>query len=82
MVACSHRATGGVDMSEFKHLPGCAHVQNMARPRSMRLIGPTCQCGEYYESLEKRQEWLESDEGKRKIKEITDQIEADTEEQT
>ena len=43
-------------MDDVEHYSWCAHVQNMARPRSMRLIGPRCECAEH---RRKTQEWKE-----------------------
>ena len=37
---------------KLEHLPGCPHVENMARPESLRLIGPMCDCGKRRKELE------------------------------
>lgn len=52
-------------MSE--HFPWCAHVQNMARPRSMQLIGPKCNCEEERRASEDFEQWLDSEEGQAAI---------------
>lgn len=59
------------NQESFKHIPGCPHTQNMARPRSQQLIGPKCTCAEARRAAKNFEEWLESDEGKKAIDEIT-----------
>ncbi len=49
-----------VDSDGIEHLPGCAHAQNMARPESLRLVGPRCDCRERLRSLNELNEWLET----------------------
>jgi len=43
-------------MSDIEHYPWCAHAQNMARPRSQRLIGPKCECAEHRKGIEAAKE--------------------------
>ena len=66
-------------MTDFEHFPGCAHIQNMARPRSQRLIGPQCHCAEAWRALDKLKDWLESDEGKAEMNKISEQLTAQKE---
>ena len=47
-----------------EHYPWCAGAQNNARPRSMQLIGPMCECAAYRKDFEKIKQWVASDEGK------------------
>jgi len=56
-------------MSEDEHYPWCAAAQNMARPRSLQLIGPKCECAAHRESLRKTKSFFESDEGKNQMRE-------------
>ena len=46
-----------------EHYPWCQAAQNNAMPRSMRLIGPECNCDEYRRKLREWKEWCESDDG-------------------
>lgn len=58
----------------MKHLPGCAGVQNRARPRSLRLIGSRCECAEHFRKLEEWKQWLLSDDGKARMQELVKKI--------
>lgn len=52
------------DTDEDEHFPWCEHVQNLARPQSMQLIGPKCHCIAERKRTKMFCDWLESDEGK------------------
>lgn len=55
-------------MSDIEHYSWCQAAQNQARPRSMQLIGPKCECREFRDSVQKSkayfEAWLETEEGK------------------
>ena len=54
-------------MDDIEHLPGCAAVQNRARPRSQQLIGPQCHCAAERRRMAEFKAWCDSDEGKETI---------------
>jgi len=61
------RGVWKMNSETLEHYPWCAGAQNMARPRSQRLIGPKCECRQHREAIEKSKvsfdAWLETEAG-------------------
>lgn len=61
-------------MSKFKHLPGCAHAQNIAKPRSLQLIGPKCDCHERRKCMDDFKEQVESGEFDEVLNQVSEKV--------